>query len=208
MLDKLKPRMQKIWRQRRMEAFVKLIRPRRGSRVIDLGGLPQMWEMLDLDLDITLLNLPGALKIDQQIFKHQYRLLEVDVCNLMDFKDNEFDIVFSNSVIEHIGPLESQEAFAKTVRRLAPSYWIQTPSIWFPIEAHCNLPFWWFYPSSFKQSWIHCWQQQGREFCWKQMVETRILTLSCLKSFFPEAKVYTEYMAGFPKSYSMYVPNL
>ena len=36
------------------------------------------------------------------------------------------------------------------------------------------------------------------------MTETRLLTLNQLKSLFPEAQVYTEYVVGFPKSYSMY----
>ncbi len=36
------------------------------------------------------------------------------------------------------------------------------------------------------------------------MAETRGLKLSCLKSLFPEAQIYTEYAMEFPKSYTMY----
>ncbi|AFY78054.1 methylase involved in ubiquinone/menaquinone biosynthesis [Pleurocapsa sp. PCC 7327] len=206
MIRAIKPRMQRHWRKRRMEAFIELMRLKQGSRIIDLGGLPEFWETIALDLDITLLNLPGVLAGERGAFTRQYQFVEADACELLDLADNSFDIAFSNGVIEHVGSLARQKAFAKTVRRLAPSYWIQTPSMWFPIEAHCNLPFWWFYPPSLKNAWIRRWQRQGQEFKWKQMSETQVLSLGRLKTLFPEAKVYTEYVAGFPKSYSMYVP--
>ncbi len=204
MLYAIKPRMQRLWRRRRMAAFLERMRPKSGTRIIDLGGTPEVWEMIDLDLDVTLLNQPGAWEKRSEPLKHVYRFVEADACDAADFANNDFDLVFSNSVIEHVGPPDRQEAFATTVRRLAPSYWIQTPSVWFPIEAHCNLPFWWFYPLGVRQAWIRRWQWQGWEFLWKQMTETRVLSLDQLKSLFPGSQVYTEYVAGFPKSYSMY----
>ena len=53
-------------------------------------------------------------------------------------------------------------------------------------------------------SWIHRWQQQGRVFLWQQMSETQVLTRRRLRFLFPKAQIYTEYVVGFPKSYSMY----
>ncbi|MBW4620653.1 MAG: methyltransferase domain-containing protein [Cyanosarcina radialis HA8281-LM2] len=206
MIKKIKHRMQSLWRQRRMQEFLKRMHLQNGTRIIDLGGLPQIWETIDLDLDLVLLNLPGILEKTEKIWQGKYQFIEADACELQGLPDNSFDVVFSNSVIEHIGSPEKQEVFAKTVQRLAPSYWIQTPSIWFPIEAHCDLPFWWFYPSKLKQAWILEWQRRGLKFKSQQMAETRVLSLSYLKSLFPDAQVYTEYVAGFPKSYSMYVP--
>ncbi len=203
-IDKIKPKMQYIWRQRRLSAFLKLMCIKSGYNIIDLGGTPELWEMIDLDLDITLLNLPDVQNHWQGPLKRTYRFVDGDACDAMDFADNKFDVVFSNAVIEHVGPPDRQDAFAMNVHRLAHSYWVQTPSLWFPIESHCNLPFWWFYPQYIKRAWIRRWQQQGREILWRQMAETRVLKLSRLKSLFPEAQVYTEYVAGFPKSYSMY----
>src|SRR5262245_13224180 len=50
----------------------------------------------------------------------------------------EHALVFSNSVIEHVGPPPKQAEFAHEVLRLGRSYWVQTPSKWFPIEASAS----------------------------------------------------------------------
>ncbi|NJO18179.1 MAG: methyltransferase domain-containing protein [Thioploca sp.] len=203
-MNTLKLHRQQIWRQRRMSVFLMKMAVKNGYKIIDLGGTPQLWEMIDLDLEITLLNLSPVINYQPNRLKHSYHFITGDACNINGLIDNTFDLVFSNSVIEHVGPADRQQAFAETVHQLAPRYWIQTPSLWFPIEAHCNLPLWWFYPQFLQQFWICRWQQQRREFLWRQMTETRLLTLNQLKSLFPEAQVYTEYVVGFPKSYSMY----
>lgn len=207
-IEQAKYQMQRRWRQQRMQAFLRHLPLRSEARIIDLGGTPDMWE-LDLDptitnLDITLLNLPGMWRDWSPPFRHRYRFIEADACGELPFTVHEFDIAFSNSVIEHVGDLQQQQAFAKTVRRLAPSYWVQTPSIWFPLESHCNLPFWWFYPAWLQQAWIRRWQRQKREFKWQQMQTTCVLRLRQLQALFPDASIYTEYVAGFPKSYSLY----
>ena len=204
MINKIKLKMRNIWRQRRMLAFLNRMAIKNNTKIIDLGGTPYLWEMIGLDLNVTLLNMENIHNRFKGPFKHHYCFIKGDACNVTDFADNEFDVVFSNSVIEHVGSSKQQEAFAKTVHRLAPSYWVQTPSFWFPIEAHCNMPFWWFYPQSVKQAWIHQCQRQGRYDLGKMMSQTRVLKLNHLKSLFPDAQVYTEYVAGFPKSYSMY----
>ncbi len=46
---------------------------------------------------------------------------------MLPFKDKSYDIVFSNSVIEHVGNLEKQKQFADEVQRVGKSYFIQTP---------------------------------------------------------------------------------
>lgn len=38
-----------------------------------------------------------------------------------------FDLVYSNSVIEHLGTWEKQQAFAAEARRVGRGYWIPTP---------------------------------------------------------------------------------
>lgn len=63
-----------------------------------------------------------------------------------------------DSCIEHVGPSMNQAAFAREVRRLAPSYYVQAPARGFSIEAHTGLPFWWYYPTGMRTRLIKRWQ--------------------------------------------------
>ena len=58
----------------------------------------------------------------------------------LPFADGEFDIAYSNSVIEHL-PRDAREAYAREVRRVASRWFVQTPNRAFPIEPHSLLPF-------------------------------------------------------------------
>ena len=51
-----------------------------------------------------------------------------------------FDLVFSNSVIEHVGGHSRRERFADAVRSLGTHFWVQTPYRYFPIEPHFLSP--------------------------------------------------------------------
>jgi hypothetical protein len=173
------------------------------TRILDLGGQPQMWEHVEMPLDITILNLAGIAKTDVGVLQHRIRYVEGDACDVSQFTRTDFDLIYSNSVIEHVGPEDRQDAFASEVRRLGTRYWVQTPSKWFPIEAHCGMPLWWFYPEGVRQAFLERWRKKLP--AWTEMVEgTRVLTLDRVRALFPGSSVYTEWAFGFPKSYAMY----
>lgn len=189
-------------RRKRMQEFVDLMGLRQGMSVLDLGGQPMIWDSVAPRLDITILNLPGVAD-RHTISHHAIRYVEGDACDVTGFVERQFDIVFSNSVIEHVGPSEKQRAFAREVRRLGKSYWVQTPSIWFPIEAHCGMPFWWFYPSRVRRFCIERWRQKLPG--WTRMVEeTRVLKKDDFEQLFPDAAICTETFFLIPKSYIAY----
>jgi hypothetical protein len=56
-------------------------------------------------------------------------------------KDGGFDLVYSNSVIEHLGGIENQRPFAAECRRVGQNYYVQTPNIWFFMKPHFITPF-------------------------------------------------------------------
>ncbi len=58
----------------------------------------------------------------------------------LPFDNNEFDIAFSNAVIEHVGNIESQKAFILEMLRVSRSFFITTPNRWFPVELHTAIP--------------------------------------------------------------------
>jgi hypothetical protein len=189
-------------RDGRMRSYASLMKIREGTTVLDLGGQPEIWNGVDLVLDITILNLPGIANTASKS-RHRICYVEGDACGVDAFESGQFDTVFSNSVIEHVGPEARQAAFAREVRRLGRSYWVQTPAKWFPIEAHCGMPFWWFYPSWLQRRFLESWRK--RLPAWTQMVEeTRVLTKREMQRLFPEATILVETYLGIPKSYVAY----
>jgi hypothetical protein len=58
----------------------------------------------------------------------------------LPFSDRQFDIVFSNAVVEHTGGLEGQRAFLLEGCRVARRVFITTPNRWFPVETHTGVP--------------------------------------------------------------------
>ena len=190
-------------RQARAKAFIELMEIKGGERIIDLGGMPKFWSDIPVPLHITVLNLPGSRFEVPQGTLHTFEFLEGDACQVTAFEDMSFDLVFSNSVIEHVGPEEKQAEMAREVKRLAPRYWVQTPSIWFPVEAHTNMPFWWFWPEALKQATIRNWRRKLP--AWTEMVEgTRVLLRSQLQALFPDGRIWTERRLGITKSYVVY----
>ena len=171
----------------------------RETAILDLGGTPRIWAQVERPLDITILNLPARHPAEVQSH-HRICLVEGDACRIEALPRDRYDLVFSNSVIEHVGPRDRQEAFAREVRRLAPSYWVQTPSKWFPIEAHCGMPFWWFYPERLRRKLLDDWRAKLPD--WTKMVEeTRVLEKAELQALFPDAEIRVERFLGLPKSY-------
>jgi len=192
-------------RRRRMRSYAALMAIKEGASILDLGGLPTIWNSVSQPLNLTILNLPGIVD-DKPSSHHKIRYVEGDACQVREFEERSFDSVFSNSVIEHVGSYEKQAAFASQVRRLGKSYWVQTPAKWFPLEPHCGMPFWWFYPAPLRRHLIERWREKLPE--WTEMVEsTTVLTKMDMQRFFPEAKILTETCFGIPKSYIAYYPD-
>ena len=186
-----------------MDAFTRLIDPKPGTRVIDLGGSPEIWDHVATPLDITLLNLPGSLTRAASS-RHQFTYVEGDACNVHQFANRSFELAFSNSVIEHVGPPHRQQEFAREVARLAPSFWVQTPSAYFPIEPHSGLPFYWFYPDPIRERLLESWKRSFPSWWYEYLSSTRVLSRSRMAELFPGAHIRTEFFMGFPKSYVAY----
>ncbi|MCX8996228.1 class I SAM-dependent methyltransferase [Rhizobiaceae bacterium BDR2-2] len=185
-----------------MEQFCSIMNIDRSVTVLDLGGQPMIWEPVDPSLDITILNLPGIAQAAPHSH-HTIRYVEGDACNVTGYEDQSFDIVFSNSVIEHVGDERFRAAFAREVQRLGKSYWVQTPCKYFPIEPHNGMPFWWFYPASLRRFIVERWRRKLP--AWTEMIDgTDIVSRKELERLFPEARVIVERFMGLPKSYIVF----
>ena len=190
-------------RRRRMRKMMAIFNLPAGSKVIDLGGVSRIWNFVEIPLNITIVNLPGSYKGEDLDTHHQFTYLEGDATSLPNLQDGSFDLVFSNSVIEHVGDTERQRMFAGEVRRLAAYYFIQTPAIWFPLEAHTGVPFWWFLPNWIKARLHRRWSRILP--AWNDMVlGTTVISKRALQSFFPDGSLLTERAFLIPKCYCVF----
>ncbi len=118
-----------------MADFLRRMAVSDGTTVLDVGGTPDTWTGLKARPRVTLLNMPRAGVGRDDGFD----CVGADGCRL-PFADRTFDVVFSNSVIEHVGSADRQKEFADEIRRVGRAYWVQTPNFWFPVEAHLLTP--------------------------------------------------------------------
>ncbi|HVO22994.1 MAG TPA: methyltransferase domain-containing protein [Candidatus Margulisiibacteriota bacterium] len=206
---KVLPTISAFFRRRRMSRLIEAVKIRSGMRVLDLGGTPAIWEHVSVPLEITLLNLtiaPGTSEIlrSPSLEHHTFHVVEGDACNVTQYGDRSFDVVFSNSVIEHVGPPAKQAEFAREVLRLGRSYWVQTPSMWFPLEVHSGMPFYWFYPRWLRTALIRSWRARLPAW-WADYIETtRVLSRRRMAELFPNGRTRVDYFFCFPKSYVSY----
>jgi hypothetical protein len=60
----------------------------------------------------------------------------------LPFADGEFDLGFSNAVVEHVaGGRTGQRQFVGELCRVARRVFVTTPNRWFPLDPHTLLPF-------------------------------------------------------------------
>ncbi len=192
------------FRGKRMEAMLELLRLPAGARIIDLGGSEYNWGLIKHDFHVTMVNLPGFNPPVSD--PSRFEAVEGDACDLRGrYADNSFDAVFSNSVIEHVGDEGQQAKFATEARRLAPAYWVQTPSPRFPIEIHTGVPLYWKLPASIREGLLTRWNRKWPG--WVDMIrETRVLSEARLRELFPDGRLYCERQFGLEKSNTIYRP--
>src|SRR5690554_707519 len=138
-------------RFRFFESQFKKIIPENGTvlKILDVGGTESFWVNRGYHknnlVHITLLNLTKT----EVEHKNMVSVIG-NACDLSEYTDNSFDLVFSNSVIEHLYSYENQVLMAKEIQRVGKNYYIQTPNKYFFIEPHYLLPFFQFLPRKIK----------------------------------------------------------
>jgi len=120
-------------RSRRHTRFFARARLAPGARVLDLGCGRIGLRALEPGLDITGVDL-------QERPDYPGPFVRADAAAGLPFGDDEFDLVYCSSVIEHVAPAR-REAFAAELRRVGRGWFVQTPAFSFPLEPHSLLPF-------------------------------------------------------------------
>lgn len=193
------------FRRRRMRRFERFFSLTPSTRVLDVGGTPANWEFTNVHPRLTILNTPRA----KEAAPPDVVWVSGDGRSL-PFPDHSFDIVFSNSVIEHVGDLAAQRAFAQEVARVGIHYWVQTPNRRFPLELHLLTPFVHYLPRSWQRRVIprfNVWQlltcprPDERDYYISHFLnEVRLLDAAAVRALFPGARLLRERLLGLTKA--------
>jgi SAM-dependent methyltransferase len=141
-----------LWnRRRKLALFMDAVRPEPETRVVDVGvgdtpfgtepgvaathnffeALYPWPERITAVSDVPLPSFAQAFP--------QVRCVQASGTAL-PFEADEFDVAFSNAVIEHVGSREEQRRFVAELCRVAPRVFLSTPNRWFPVETHTLVP--------------------------------------------------------------------
>lgn len=199
------------WFRRRRFAFFRdlLSSVPRPLRILDVGGTQRFWDVVEPasfdDVVVVLLNRERA-----AVSRVGFESRAGDARDMPELGDSEFDVVFSNSVIEHVGEQADQRRMANEVRRVGKRYFIQTPNRAFPVEPHFLVPFFQFLPvetrarllTRFRLGWYPRIPDLGEA---REVVASiRLLYEAELRDLFPEATIYRERVVGLTKSITAY----
>jgi SAM-dependent methyltransferase len=175
-------------RRRKLQLFLDELHPTPETTVLDVGAddlgfgegegcgtLNFFEELYSWPQRITALGLHEGAR-----FRARYpgvRYVQGDACAL-PFTDGEFDIVFSNAVIEHVGDRERQRRFVSEALRVGRRVFITTPNRRFPVELHTRLPLVHWLPDAIAH---RAYRATGNDFA----IDLQLLSRHSFESLFP-----------------------
>jgi len=174
--------------------------------ILDVGGQEEFWKALDLSrmppMQITLLNRyplrPQGPSMNSMVG---------DSRDMSQIGSRAFDVVFSNSVLEHVGGLREQKAMARECLRVGKKHFIQTPNRYFPLEPHFLVPFFQFFPTQLR-AWLHHhfdlgWWRKAKNYyeALEEVESIRLLSCREFAYLFPQSKIWREKLFGITKSF-------
>lgn len=146
-------------RQRKYQEFLKYLTPRPEEKILDVGFTEEEYSNSDNFLEknypyqdkITALGMVEAKQFTERYPKIITVLYDG---KKFPFTDKQFDIVWSNAVLEHVGSEADQIFFLKEIKRVGKQAFITTPNKNFPIEVHTRTPFLHFLPKRIFDSYL------------------------------------------------------
>ncbi|NBM16482.1 class I SAM-dependent methyltransferase [Streptomyces sp. GC420] len=173
-------------------------------RVLDLGGTPRSWRLSPVrPVQVVTVNLDPDTVHDEE---PGITPVLVDACRLPEeLRREKFDLVYSNSLMEHVGGHYRRQEFAETVHAQGDHHWVQTPYRYFPVEPHWLFPGLQWLPFrvrvAISQRWPHGHVPCGdRTQATRDVQEVELLTATEMHSYFPNSEIWFERIAGIPKS--------
>jgi hypothetical protein len=193
------------------------MRPQATDRILDLGSedgshiarvVPFRDNVCIADIDAD------ALARGAACFGFATRLLDED--GTLPMQNDEYDIVFCSSVIEHVTidktllttvtsgrafqqqAFAHQQRFADEVARVCRRYFVQTPYRYFPIESHTWLPVGLIVLPRAAQLRVVAFT--NRHWIKQTQLDFNLLTRRQMQALFPDARIIAERWMGLTKS--------
>src|ERR1700712_2773416 len=149
MLRRVASRVSMRSRRRKLQLFLDLLQPGPETSVVDVGVTDAPFGAGSTDNFFEALypwpeQITGVGHTELDRFAAafpQVRAVQADGRDL-PFGNAEFDIAFSNAVVEHVaGGRDGQRQFVHELCRVAHRVFVTTPNRRFPLEVHTLLPF-------------------------------------------------------------------
>lgn len=176
--------------------------------ILDVGGSRHFWEKLDVGVGAPQVVIVNVSENETASISPRrcsdWRFVLYDGKRL-PFRDGEFDLVVSNSVIEHVPPA-ARRSFVKEIRRVGQAVFVQTPDAAFPIEPHFLMPAVHWLPRRLGRVLVEIspWRLLSRPA--RRTIEsyfwgTSLLSRRDVQGLFPDCEVDRERFLGFSKSH-------
>jgi hypothetical protein len=196
-------------RARRWELLLERFPAFAEMSVLDVGGDARHWTTAPVrPARLVLLN-PEAYALDTGA--DGIEAVQGDACDPpASLVDEGFDLVYSNSVIEHVGGPWRRRAFAESVHRLGGRHWIQTPYRYFPLEPHWVFPGLQFMPLAARAAVDRLWPlgasraprpgADPRREAVSYALDVELLSRTEMRYLFPMSEIVEERFTGLTKS--------
>ena len=177
-------------------------------RILDIGGTYRFWNSVGFkylsNCEFVLLNVTDEPVPDGA---KGFTGIIGDATDMKEISDSSFDLVFSNSCIEHVGKMPEWKKMASEMMRTGRYYFLQTPNRHFFMEPHFLMPWFQFLPLGIKAFILRHFR-----FGWFKYIKTKeealeaadsihLLSLKDIKELFPEGTIKRERFLGMTKSF-------
>ena len=190
-------------RARRWEMLQTVFPNLESMSVLDLGGTIETWKRAPVQpCRVHVVNLQA----EEAPLPSWAQFDLADACALPPhILEASYDLVFSNSVIEHVGGHAQRLRFASAVRDLGRSYWVQTPYRYFPVEPHWVAPCMQFLPLPARVRFARHWPlahtpPQTYADAIEGVMSVELLGRAEMRFYFPDADILVDRLVGLPKS--------
>lgn len=173
--------------------------------VLDMGGLAPFWRtMRKPPKRVTVVNISNEREPDEDWLTY----VRGDACDPpQEVTRQRYDLVFSTSLIEHVGGIAQRAKFASLVNNIADRHWIQTPYRYFPVEPHWLFPGFQFLPLDARARLSYRWPMghqkrisQTRAEAFEAAAWVELVGISEMRALYPSSEIWFERFGGLVKS--------